>query len=129
MTNKDTISWIQHWESIDKTTHEVSTTHSYKITAKKEFLQHCPKPENCTPHELNLAGLGKFLHNTEGPAIESMEESSLFQSNYYLDGKRLTKEEWMVEVEHYKFHTKLETLADSDQQDVPTDRENDNNEF
>ena len=81
-------------------------------TAKKEFLNVCPNPqERVSPDLLGELNLPKYLHNTIGPAI--IDPSNLKESNkiqYWIDGKRL-KPEYAMKIQlGQKFDEEMETF-------------------
>lgn len=47
------------------------------------------------------------LHNEEGPAVKWLNNSAEY---YYLNDKRLSKEEWEKQVDHIKFTHKFNEL-------------------
>lgn len=67
----------------------ISKCGSIRITVDDNFRYRCPEPEIEDFYTLiHTFKMGKFLHNTQGPAIYNM---ATHEAHYYLHGKQVDK--------------------------------------
>lgn len=89
----------------------VTSDNHFTFTVKTEFLKGCANPHEFRAYDLMTQyKVNQYLHNPAGPAI--MRNSDKF-SEFWLNGRQVSKEEGEKIAHNFKFNNKLTAeLAD-----------------